>query len=202
MFDGEFVEGPVPLTKIQRGAIGQTEAAKLVMMGSDGEVEVSNPVSDDDRRDQEVHIRGQFGLAGALQIKTTGRVGAPGAPYRLAFAFNVRRERIVTHPLFWYLFAYLDPKTMAFGDPVFLVPSALVHAGLREANGKTYINFSASMAPNAHDRWRPYRVHPTDLGKRVLQILKTGGRLSSAGPLTIPAGGPGLIWIGTHRVAA
>ena len=192
----------MPLTKIQRGVIGQTEAAKLFMMGSDGELEVSNPVSDDDRRDQEIHVRGQFGLAAALQIKTTGRVGIPGSPYRLAFAFNVRRERIVNHPLFWYLFAYLDPKLMAFGDPVFLVPSALVHTGLREANGKTYINFSASMSPTSNDRWRPYRVHPADLGKRVLQILETNGRLSQAQLRLLPAQDSGLIWVGTHRAAA
>jgi hypothetical protein len=145
----------VPLTKIQQGAIGQTEAAKLMMMGSDGELEVASPVSDDDQRDQEVHVRGQFGLAAALQIKTTGRVGIPGAPYRLNFAFNVRRERIVTHPLFWYLFAYLDPKKMAFGDPVFLVSSALVRAGLRQSGGKTYIDFAASMRPTSNDRRRP-----------------------------------------------
>ena len=200
--DPDFVELSVPLTKIQQGAIGQTEAAKLFMMGSDGKLEISNPVSDDDRRDQEVHVRGQFGLAAALQIKTTGRVGIPGAPYRLAFAFNVRKERIVTHPLFWYLFAYLDPKTMAFGDPVFLVPSALVHTGLREANGKTYIDFSASMRPTSNDRWRPYRVHPANLGKRMLQILKTNGRLSQAKVALLPAPGSDLIWVGTHRAAA
>jgi hypothetical protein len=77
-----------------------------------------------------------------------------------------------------------------------------VHTGLREANGKTYIDFSASMRPTSNDRWRPYRVHPTDLGKRMLQILKTNGRLSQAQLRLLAAQAPGLIWVGTHRAAA
>jgi hypothetical protein len=190
------------LTKVQQGAIGQFEAAKLMMMGSNGALEVDAPYSDDDRRDQEIHARGQFGKALALQVKTTMRLVPQGATYRISFVSNIRRERIVSHPLFWYLFAYLDPKTMAFGDPMFLVPSAAVHASLKRREGKTYLAFHASMGPRTHDMWLPYRVHPADLGKRVLHILNTGGRLPKIGLPTIPAQGSDLIWVGTHRAAA
>jgi hypothetical protein len=190
------------LTKIQQGVIGQSEAAKLMMMGSGGELEVASPVSDDDRRDQEIHARGQFGRALALQVKTTMRLVADRATYRVQFVSKVKRERIISHPLFWYLFAYLDPKTMAFGDPIFLVDSAAVHASLRKRQGATYLAFHASMGPKAHDQWLPYRVHPADLGKRVLHILNTHGRLSKAELLAAPAQGSDLIWVGRHRQAA
>ena len=173
-----------------------------MMMGSDGALEVANPVSDDDRRDAEIHVRGQFGRALALQDKTTMRLVRQGATYRISFTFNIRTDRIVSHPLFWYLFAYLDPKTMAFGDPIFLVPSAAVHASLKRRKGKTYLAFHASMSATTHDQWRPYRVHPADLGKRILQILNAHGRLSRAELARTPALGPGLIWVGTHRAAA
>jgi hypothetical protein len=190
------------LTKIQQGVIGQSEAAKLMMMGSGGELEVASPVSDDDRRDQEIHARGQFGRALALQVKTTMRLVADRATYRVQFVSKVKRERIISHPLFWYLFAYLDPKTMAFGDPIFLVDSAAVHASLRKRQGATYLAFHASMGPKAHDQWLPYRVHPAGLGKRVLHILNTRGRLSKAELLAAPAQGSDLIWVGRHRQAA
>jgi len=189
------------LTKVQEGVVGQFEAAKLMMMGSGGKLEVAAPYSDDDRRDQEIHARGQFGKALALQMKTTMRLVPDGATYRISFVSRVRRERIVSHPLFWYLFAYLDPKTMAFGDPIFLVPSALVHASLRRRQGTTYLAFHASFGPRAHDQWFPYRVHPADLGKRVLKILTTGGTLPSAGRVVLP-GGPDVIWVGMPRTAA
>jgi len=190
------------LTKVQQGVIGQSEAAKLMMMGSGGKLEVDSPMSDDDRRDQEIHARGQFGRALALQIKTTMRLVPQGATYRISFVFNIKRERIITHPLFWYLFAYLDPKTMAFGDPIFLVDSATVHASLKNRRGATYLAFHASMGPKTHDQWLPYRVHPADLGKRVLQILNAGGRLSRAELLALPGQGSGLVWVGRHRQAA
>ena len=189
----------VALTKVQQGVIGQFEAAKLMMMGSDGKLEVAAPYSDDERRDEEIHARGQFGKALGLQMKTTMRLVRQGTTYRISFVFPIRRERIISHPLFWYLFAYLDPKTMAFGDPMFLVPSAAVHASLKRRQGKTYLAFHASMGPKTHDQWVQYRVHPADLGKRVLQILTTRGRLPKAELLAIPARGSDFIWVGIHR---
>jgi len=190
------------LGKIQQGAIGQSEAAKLMMMGSGGRLEVAAPLSDDDRRDEEIHARGQFGTALALQVKTTMRLVKHRASYRVSFVSRVRRERIVTHPLFWYLFAYLDPKTMAFGNPIFLVDSAAVHASLKQRQGATYLAFHASMGPKTHDQWLPYHVHPADLGKRVLHILNTRGRLSRADLLALPALGSDLVWVGRHSKAA
>jgi|ERR1700686_1234600 len=189
------------LTRVQLGVIGQFEAAKVMMIGSGGKLEVTAPYTDDDRRDQEIHARGQFGRALALQMKTTMRLVRDGATYRVSFVSRIRRERIVSHPLFWYLFAYMDPKTMAFGDPLFLVPSALVHASLRQRQGTTYLAFHASMSPSSHDEWVPYRVHPADLGKRVLHILNTGGRLPKASVVAIPQGSD-FIWVGRHRAAA
>ena len=61
----------MPITFVQQGVIGQFLAAILMMLGSDGLLEVSAPMTDDERRDQEVHIRGLFGLGLALQIKTS-----------------------------------------------------------------------------------------------------------------------------------
>ena len=186
----------MPLTKVQKGAIGQYEAAKLMMMGSNGELEVAAPLSDDDRRDQEVHARGEFGKGLALQIKTTMRLVPEGATYRISFVFSVRAARIVSDKLFWYLFAYLNPKTMAFGDPLFLVDSAAVHAGLKRRQGKVWLTFHANMGPKTHDEWVPYRVHPADLGKRVLQILNSHTRSSTAELELIDRfHGSDLLWI-------
>src|SRR5438132_10930576 len=102
------------ITTVQQGAIGQFIAAILMMMGSNGKLEVAVPVSDDDRRDQEIHARGVFGKALALQIKTSIQLQwrPGGVTPRLLVDFRVQAERVISHPLFWYLFAYLDRKTM------------------------------------------------------------------------------------------
>jgi hypothetical protein len=62
----------MPLTEVQRGDIGQTEAGKYLMISSNGDVECDNPQTDDEHRDVETHRRRHF-LATALLIKTTWR---------------------------------------------------------------------------------------------------------------------------------
>jgi hypothetical protein len=164
------------ITRVQQGAIGQFLAAILMMMGSAGRLEVAVPMSDDDRRDQEVHARGVFGKSLALQIKTAMQLHLrPHLVTPLLYIhFSVDAKRLVSHPLFWYLFAYLDPKTMAFADPIFLIDSATVHAHAipRLRGGIWHFGFQASMGPRGRDMWVPFRVNPADLGNRVLQILR------------------------------
>jgi hypothetical protein len=191
----------MPLTKIQQGVIGQSEAAKLMMMGSGGRLEVAMPLSDDERRDEEIHTRGQFGRALALQVKTTMRLIREGASLRVSFISNVETKRLISDPMFWYLFAYLDRKTMAFGDPIFLVDSATLHARLNRREGSTNLVFHASISPNSHDRWVPYRVHPADLGTRIVHVLDTPGRLSKPRMSGITEQAPDLIWVGTRQAA-
>jgi len=44
---------------------------KLLMSGSDGLIEVTAPVTDDERRDLETHIRGEFGRSLVFQVTST-----------------------------------------------------------------------------------------------------------------------------------
>jgi hypothetical protein len=46
----------MPLSLVQQGLIAQQEFAKLLMMGSDGRIEVASPLTDDERRDFEIHV--------------------------------------------------------------------------------------------------------------------------------------------------
>lgn len=189
------------ISRVQQGAVGQFLAAILMMMGSNGKLEVAVPLSDDDRRDQEVHARGVFGKSLALQIKTSMQLHLrPHLVTPLLYVhFSVQAERLVSHPLFWYLFAYLDHKTMAFADPIFLVDSAAVHAHAipRLRNGVWHFGFQASMGPKGRDMWLPYRVHPADLGDRILEILHGQARLKTID--LAPMRGvqdPELLWVG------
>src|SRR5205807_1144372 len=73
---------------------------------------------------------GPFGLGLALQGKTSTFLHLPERSVHplLKVHFSVQAERLIAHPLFWYLFAYLDTEKMCLGDPLFLVPSAFVHS--------------------------------------------------------------------------
>src|SRR5437899_13046971 len=62
------------ITLVQQGLIVQQEFAKLVMMGSKGRIELAPPLTDDERRDWELHVRGQFGFGLAVQVKSSMRL--------------------------------------------------------------------------------------------------------------------------------
>ena len=194
----------MPLTSVQQGVIGQFLAAVLMMLGSDGLLEIAAPMSDDDRRDQEVHIRGLFEMGLALQVKTSTylHLHAHAVHPLLQVQFSVLASRLISHPRFWYLFAYLDRKNMCFGDPLFLVPSAIVHSHgyATQRAGRWHIEVQARMSPTARDVWAPYQVRGRDLGKRVLQIIRDAGTKPSPQLTSSPlASGPGLLYVGGRR---
>src|SRR5438270_3208770 len=173
----------MPLASVQQGVIGQFLAAILMMLGSDGLLEIAAPMSDDERRDQEVHIRGLFEMGLALQVKTSMHLHLHKRSVHplLQMHFSAVASRLINHPRFWYLFAYLDREKMGFGDPLFLVPSDFVHSHgrPRQRGGRWHFQLQARMSPTAKDIWAPYQVSGYDLGKRVLQIIREAGTQST-----------------------
>ncbi len=162
------------LTQTQQGVLGQSEAAKLIVWGSGGEVEVAWPWTDDAHRDIEGHLRRGFKAPIALQVKTTWRLWTHRQSEIIQIPFSLPKSRVIDDPRFLYLFGYMDSKTMAYRDPLFLVPSDEVHALAmpRLVDGRWRYTFQASLKPGAQDRWAPRRVGPTEVGRRVLSIMR------------------------------
>ena len=162
----------MPLNEVQRGDIGQIEAIKILMLTGNGEVECDNPQTDDEHRDIETHRRRHF-LGAALQVKTAWRIWTHRKSEIIQIPFSVHARRLVSDPRFYYLFGFFDRKTMTFRDPMFLVPSAVVHqhAMPRLVAGRWRFTFQASLKPGARDRFSPYRVSRAQLGKALLAIL-------------------------------
>lgn len=199
------------ISLVQQGIIAQNEFAKLLMMGSRGLIELAAPLTDEERRDFEVHIHGVYGSALAVQVKSVMQLVhlSKNARY-LHLYFAVRAGRVVNDPLFWYFFAFLDPKTMRLADPTFLVPSRVVHEQANPAKhgGFWGFSFEASVEPGSHDQWVPYRVNTLDLGNKALAIMREQAKLtdSSKFPPSVPGEGrvgavsrilenPELVWL-------
>jgi hypothetical protein len=188
-----------PITFTQQGIITQCELAKILIITSDGMLEVAFPLTDDDRRDMEIHIRGKFARNIAIQAKSTVHLAHRFKAYQLSMFFSVPKDRLVSHPNFWYFFGYFDMKAMAFAEPVFIVPSAEVHlhAAPRLEGDRWTFNFSASLDPASQDHWVPFRVQTHEVGRRVLDIF--GNEQVRAGAAPLPAelaGLDGLVLVG------
>lgn len=195
----------MPLSNVQHGVIAQNEFAKLLMMGSGGKIELAAPLTDEERRDFEIHVHGQYGSGLAVQVKSALALMRHNAKTRyLHTFFAVRTERVVNHPLYWYFIAYLDSKLMRFGDPTFLIPSSELHkhACPRRRGDIWRFNFQASMEPESRDKWYPYRVGTLELGTRALEIMRhvKKGRDLSLKATRIPSL-PGVVWVRPRRRA-
>ena len=188
-----------PITFTQQGIITQCEVAKILIITSDGMLEVALPLTDDDRRDMEIHMRGKFARSIAFQVKSTLHLAHRFKAYQLSMFFSVPKDRLISHPNFWYFFGYFDMKAMAFANPAFIVPSAEVHShAAPHLDGDRWtFNFSASLDPDSQDRWVPFRVETYEVGKRVLDFF--GNEQVRRGTPPLPAelaGLDGLVLVG------
>lgn len=187
-----------PLSDVQFSRFSEAEVAKLLTFGSRGLLEVMVPLSDDERRDIETHIKEHFGLSCALQVKASHVLYHVGRAPRLQKSFVVKSERLIEDPFFWYFFGFMDLDTMAYRAPVFLVPSHEVHAGAvhQLRGGLVHFNFIASMDKASRDRWRPYACEPAELAGRVVEFLRGQARqgiTTTISPHQVGEGG--TIWV-------
>jgi hypothetical protein len=164
-----------PLSDVQFSRFTETEVAKLLTFGRPrGVLEVMVPMSDDERRDIETHLKQHFRLSLAIQVKASYVLYRHGRIERLQKRFFVKRERLIEDPFFWYFFGFMDVDTMAFRAPVFLVPSHVVHRDtVHRVQGKIVtFSFVASMDPSSNDRWRPYACDPAEVAGRGVKFLR------------------------------
>jgi hypothetical protein len=188
----------MPISAVQQGILTEFLFIILAVLGSDGLLEVARQATDDDRRDADVHRRGDFILNLGFQIKSAIAVSRRGASEWLHIRFNVLESRLVSHPNFYYFFAYLDTVAMRLGDAVFIVPSVVVHkhAGAHLHGDTWRFDLEANLDPKSRDRWAPYRVSPLEVGKWILAIIADLEKRQSIPAVPTSAfDQPGIAWV-------
>ena len=181
----------MPLSSVQKGAIGQFAFLAAAMVTGNGQIEAYTPAADNEGRDAEIrrHLKSLSGIG--VQIKVTfftTKEGRARGPY-LTLRFAIKAAHLYRDPRLWYFFAYYDRKEMRFHGPVFLIPSMVFHRMARRGvrKGQVWFSITASLAPGSRDRWSPFRVAPKDLGKRLLEIVDKAGLMASSVLPHLPA---------------
>src|SRR5438128_10486451 len=96
-----------PITTTQQGFIAEREFMKLLMLGSEGALEVLAPVTDDERSELETHIRGQLTPAFLFQVKSSTYLDRRSNSRRLAIHFPLATDRVLSAAPFRYSVTYL-----------------------------------------------------------------------------------------------
>jgi hypothetical protein len=180
----------MPLSRVQKGAVGQFAFLITALVTGKGQVEVYTPAIDNEGRDAEIRRHLKPAPAIGIQVKVAFALRSNGyrAKY-LLLRFALLANRVQNDPRLWYLLAAYNGRQLALEDPLFLVPARIFHKLARRSMWKGRIRFavSASMAPGSRDQWSPYRVAPKDLGKRLLEIIDDAPLAASSRASTLPS---------------
>jgi hypothetical protein len=183
----------MPLSAIQKGAIGQFAFLATALATGRGQVEVYTPAADNEGRDAEVrrHLKRAAGIG--IQIKVAFGLhhvtGHRGRTY-LELRFVIPEKRVRNDARLWYFLAVYDLRELRLHDPVFLVPSAVLYRLAPRSKSKRGVVFAirANLIPESHDRLSPYRVALKDLGKRLLEIIDDASLTAKVGTVPLPEG--------------
>jgi hypothetical protein len=164
----------MPLSPIQKGAIGQFAFLITALVTGKGQLEVYVPSADNEGRDAEIrrHLKPENSIG--VQIKVALAAVKSDRGDVLFISFHLPLHSIQNDPSLWYFFAVFDQAQLRFRDPVFLVRADEFHRLARQRKlwkQKAVFEIEASLEPGAHDRWTPYRAALHDLGRRLLEIV-------------------------------
>ncbi len=182
----------MPLSSVQKGAIGQFTFLATALATGGGEIEVYTPAADNEGRDAEVrrHLKSMPGIS--VQIKVTfssSRYGGGTSDY-LKILFELPLTRVQNDPRLWYFLAEYDRKQLGFRKPVYLISADVFHKIGRDGkptHGVQWFAITANLNPKSRDKWSRYRVDPNELGKRLLEIVDQTALRATPGQPHLPA---------------
>ena len=152
------------------GTSAQNLVCGLAILGAEGRLRAGIPDGSDGRINIMFHLRGEFDRPLGIQVLCRT---APDAHGLIVFGFTTKPEWLMTSPAFRYLFAVFGPDGRSFVDPMFLVPSEIIHRELHPApRGQVRFKRVFRLYPNSQDPWWRFRVAPDDLGRKICETIQ------------------------------
>ncbi|WP_329317915.1 hypothetical protein [Streptomyces sp. NBC_01262] len=157
------------------GKAAEYLVAASCILATQGELNVSTSIVDDEGVDLVFHRRGSSATL-AVQVKARMSTGVQIQQGRL-MAF-VRSQTFQARADLDMLFLAVDVERGAI-TTAWLVPSHDFDATLSEPNSKGRYRFSASLKSDSNDRWTPYRLTAAELPRRILARLAELDKIDS-----------------------
>src|SRR5712691_4405117 len=110
---GAVIPAMSPLSNVQFSRFTETEVAKILTFGSDGLLEVMVPMTDDERRDIETHLKETFRLSLSIQVKARHVLVRRNRADLHSIRFDEKPERLITDPFLLVLLRIHGPDRHA-----------------------------------------------------------------------------------------
>ena len=120
----------MPLSSVQKGAIGQYAFLSTAMATGNGQIEAYTPAADNEGRDAEIrrHMKRTPGIGIQVKVAFETQRRTNHSQAYLEIRFKLPEERVQNDPRLWYFLAFYDRRQLRLTDPVFLVPSQVITA--------------------------------------------------------------------------
>jgi hypothetical protein len=156
----------MPLSESRKGKVVETLIAAYLILGSDGAVNVSTPLVDDEGVDLVLNLSGEPKHL-LLQVKSRFILTK-----KHTFRANIRRASFKEREDLYLLFVFYDKEEDGLGRTMWLVPSREFKDKTKnQSEERRFIVFSSRF--NSNDMWKNYRLDKTDLPDQIVTALKS-----------------------------
>ncbi len=166
------------------GAVAEALVAAYALIGAAGKLTSYRPFTDVDGKDIVIDLAGGFKdiylqIKCALEINRNHRIGG---------TVRLHRDHVPSSSKFVYVFCLLDRQKMEL-TRIWVVPSAIFYErAYRTALRKEMIQFNFDCRPGGDDRWDEFEVTRSQLGPRLVTLIRAASRLRSRANFLVPAG--------------
>jgi len=166
------------------GAVAEALVAAYALIGAARKLSSYRPFTDVDGKDIVIDLAGGFGdiylqVKCALEINRNQRIGG---------TVRLHRDHVPSSPRFIYVFCLLDRGKMEL-TRIWVVPSRIFYArAYRTALPKGMIQFNFDCQPGGDDRWDEFEVTRSELGPRLVTLIRAAARRGKHAKQQVPAG--------------
>jgi hypothetical protein len=166
------------------GAVGEALVAAYALMSAGGKLSSYRPFTDVDGKDIIIDLAGGFK---DIYIQVKCAVGI-GRNRRIDGTVRLYRGHVPSSPSFVYIFCLLDRRKMEL-TRIWVVPSAIFYKrAYRTLLPKGMIQFNFDCRTDGDDRWDEFEVTRSQLGPRLVTLIRAASRERTRAKQKLPAG--------------
>jgi hypothetical protein len=166
------------------GAVAEALVAAYALIGAAGKLSSYRPFTDVDGKDIVIDLAGGFKDI-YLQVKCALAINRN---HRIGGTVRLHRDHVPSSPKFVYVFCLLDRGKMEL-TRIWVVPSAIFYErAYRTALPKGMIQFNFDCQPGGDARWDEFEVTRTQLGPRLVALIRAAATDRRSANQHIPAG--------------
>ena len=158
------------------GAVAEALVAAYALISARGKLTSYRPFTDVDGKDIIIDLAGGYN---DIYVQVKCALGLNG-DNRVRGTVRLHKDRIPSDPKLVYIFCLLDRRKMELAR-IWVVPSVTFYErAYRTELANRFVQFNFDCRPKGDPRWDEFEVSRSQLGPRLVELIKSADRLSAS----------------------